>query len=95
MNILNLKNCTIASQYVATELIKVMKARPNAVLGLATGSTMTDVYLYLVTLINANDMELNSIVTFNLDEYIGLAPDHKQSYYTVSYTHLRAHETDP
>ena len=94
MNILNLKNRTIASQYVATELIKVMKARPNAVLGLATGSTMTDVYRYLVSLINANDMELNSIVTFNLDEYIGLAPDHKQSYYTYMHQHLFNHHKD-
>ncbi|WP_341636741.1 glucosamine-6-phosphate deaminase [Staphylococcus casei] len=91
MNILNLKNRTIASQYVATELIKVMKAKPNAVLGLATGSTMTDVYRYLVTLINANEMDLNSIITFNLDEYIGLAPNHKQSYYTYMHQHLFNH----
>ncbi len=91
MNILNLKNRTIASQYVATELIKVMKAKPNAVLGLATGSTMTDVYRYLVTLINANEMDLNSIITFNLDEYIGLAPNHEQSYYTYMHEHLFNH----
>ena len=44
MNVINLKNQTIASQYLATELLKQLKTKPDTVLGLATGSTMINVY---------------------------------------------------
>ena len=47
MYILNLENRQLASQYVATELLKQIKMKPDSVLGLATGNTMTDVYKYL------------------------------------------------
>lgn len=47
MYILNLENRQLASQYVAIELLKQMKLKPNSVLGLATGNTMIDVYKYL------------------------------------------------
>ncbi|MGW9903954.1 6-phosphogluconolactonase/glucosamine-6-phosphate isomerase/deaminase [Staphylococcus cohnii] len=47
MYILNLENRQLASQYVAIELLKQMKLKPNSVLGLATGNTMIDVYKYI------------------------------------------------
>ena len=65
MYILNLENRQLASQYVAIELLKQMKLKPDSVLGLATGNTMTDVYKYLKTLINNNNLQLDQIVTFN------------------------------
>ena len=65
MYILNLENRQLASQYVATELLKQIKMKPDSVLGLATGNTMTDVYKYLKTLINNNNLQLDQIVTFN------------------------------
>lgn len=68
MNVINLKDRTTASQYVAIELLKQIKSQPNAVLGLATGSTMIDIYKYLSELINVNHTKLNDVVTFNLDE---------------------------
>lgn len=46
MQLYNLRNKQLASQYVAIEFLKQIKARPDAVLGLATGSTMTDLYTY-------------------------------------------------
>lgn len=80
MYILNLENRQLASQYVAIELLKQMKLKPDSVLGIATGNTMTDVYKYLKILIN-NNLQLDQIVTFNLDEYVGLSADNEQSYH--------------
>src|SRR5699024_2890086 len=91
MNIINLKDRTMASQYVATELLKQVKLKPDTVLGLATGSTMLDVYKYLVELIDINQVDLNEVVTFNLDEYIGLSAEHTQSYHVYMNGHLFNH----
>lgn len=91
MNIINLKDRTMASQYVATELLKQVKLKPDTVLGLATGSTMLDVYKYLVELIDINQVGLNEVVTFNLDEYIGLSAEHTQSYHVYMNGHLFNH----
>ena len=91
MNVINLKDRTTASQYVAIELLKQIKSQPNAVLGLATGSTMIDIYKYLSELINVNHTKLNDVVTFNLDEYIGLAADHEQSYHAYMKENLFNH----
>ncbi|MBB2507003.1 glucosamine-6-phosphate deaminase [Staphylococcus cohnii] len=91
MYILNLENRQLASQYVAIELLKQMKLKPDSVLGLATGNTMTDVYKYLKTLINNNNLQLDQIVTFNLDEYVGLSADNEQSYHAYMYQQLFKH----
>ena len=94
MYILNLENRQLASQYVATELLKQIKMKPDSVLGLATGNTMTDVYKYLKTLINHNHLQLDQIVTFNLDEYVGLSADNEQSYHAYMYQQLfKYHQT--
>lgn len=93
MNVINLKDRTTASQYVAIELLKQIKSQPNAVLGLATGSTMIDIYKYLAELINVNHTKLNDVVTFNLDEYIGLAADHEQSYHAYMKENLFKHNS--
>ena len=91
MNLINLKNQTIASQYVATELLKQVKSKPNTVLGLATGNTMIDVYKCLSELLNINQIDLSRVATFNLDEYVGLAPNHKHSYHVYMNEHLFKH----
>ena len=44
MKITNLVDKKLASDYVAIELLKLIKDTPDAILGLATGGTMTDVY---------------------------------------------------
>lgn len=81
MRVINLKEKQLASEHVATEIVKLIISKPNTVLGLATGGTMTDVYQYLVKLINANNLDMSDVVTFNLDEYVGLSPEDKQSYH--------------
>lgn len=81
MKVINLKDKQLASEHVATEIVKLIISKPNTVLGLATGGTMTELYQYLVELINANNLDLGDVVTFNLDEYVGLSSEDKQSYH--------------
>ena len=88
MNVINLKNRTIGSQYVATEILKQVISKPNAVLGLATGNTMIEVYKTLAALLNVNQIDLSNVVTFNLDEYVGLSAEHNQSYHVYMNAHL-------
>ena len=67
-----------AATAIAARLIaRLLKEKPDAVLGLATGSTPLPLYRALV------DMQLDwsRVRTFNLDEYLGLAPEHPQSYH--------------
>ncbi len=52
----------------------------NSVLGLATGSTPLGLYRELGALCHANLLDVSRVTTFNLDEYVGLAPSHPQSY---------------
>lgn len=52
----------------------------TATLGLATGSTMTPVYQELARRHREEALSFAGITTFNLDEYVGLSPDHPKSY---------------
>jgi glucosamine-6-phosphate deaminase len=56
------------------------KAGQNAVMGLATGSTPLPLYAELVRLHREEGLSFRNVVSFNLDEYEGLAGDHPQSY---------------
>jgi glucosamine-6-phosphate deaminase len=58
-----------------------MHRKPNLVLGLATGSTPLGVYKELIRMHKEDGLDFSKVVTFNLDEYIGLSPFHKQSYH--------------
>jgi glucosamine-6-phosphate deaminase len=51
-----------------------------AVLGLATGSTPVKLYQELIRLYQEEGLSFRNVITFNLDEYYGLAPDHPESY---------------
>lgn len=59
---------------------RLMRRRPNCVLGLATGSTPLGMYQELIRLHREEGLDFSRVVTFNLDEYVGLAPTHPQSY---------------
>lgn len=60
-------------------------------LGLATGGTPLPVYRQLIADRGITPMAWSSIATFNLDEYVGLAADHPQSYHVYMNTHLMDH----
>ncbi len=66
---------------ISAELIaKEIKKKHDIVLGLATGDTPIGTYKELVKLHKEEGLDFSKITTFNLDEYVGLAPLHKNSY---------------
>lgn len=54
---------------------------PSSVLGLATGSTPLGIYRQLIDWYNKGDLDFSKAYSVNLDEYVGLSPDHEQSYH--------------
>jgi len=68
------------SQLAATIIAQQVKHKPSSVLGLATGSTPVGTYKELVRMHKDEGLDFSKVVTFNLDEYIGLPPTHPQSY---------------
>ncbi|MGL4343489.1 MAG: glucosamine-6-phosphate deaminase [Metamycoplasmataceae bacterium] len=69
-----------ASEYVAKEIISIIHNKPNAILGLATGSTPIETYKILSSDFIKNKTDWSNITTFNLDEYLGLKENDEQSY---------------
>lgn len=61
---------------------------PKSVLGLATGDTPIGMYNQLAKKCDQGDVDFCAIKTVNLDEYVGLAREHEQSYYYFMWTHL-------
>lgn len=65
----------------AAELYRaLLRRKPDAVLGLATGSTPLGLYAQLVALYRAGEISFAHATSFNLDEYVDLPPTHDQSY---------------
>jgi len=79
------------SDRAAEIVIGEIKAKPNLVLGLATGSTPEGLYARLVKAHREQGLDFSRLTTFNLDEYVGLAPDHEQSYRYFMNRHLFDH----
>ncbi len=69
-----------ASELAARVVARLLKEKPNAVLGLATGRTPVQLYKELIRFHKNDGLDFSQVTTFNLDEYIGLQPDHPQSY---------------
>jgi glucosamine-6-phosphate deaminase len=79
------------AQQVAQMIAEAIRAKPDIVLGLATGATPIGVYSELVRLHRESSLDFSRVRTFNLDEYIGLGPDHPQSYRAFMRQHLFDH----
>ncbi|MGC6426497.1 MAG: glucosamine-6-phosphate deaminase [Akkermansiaceae bacterium] len=62
--------------------------REGYVLGLATGSTPIPLYAELVRRYREEDLSFQNVITFNLDEYEGLKPNHPESYHAFMEKHL-------
>ena len=74
------KNPEDASQKAAKLVIGLLKSKPDAVLGLATGGTPVRLYRELINANARGEISFKSVETFNLDEYVGLSPRDKNSY---------------
>ncbi len=69
--------CRLAAKVIA----RVVREKPDAVLGLATGRTPLLLYRELIRLHREEGLSFRGITTFNLDEYVGLPATHDQSYH--------------
>lgn len=90
MKIAIVKNAEEGSKLAAQIFIDQVKGNPASVLGLATGSTPVKMYKLLIEACNTG-LDFSKIKTFNLDEYLGLAPTHDQSYHYFMKTQLFDH----
>jgi len=77
--------------YAAELFVGIVNEKPEAVLGLATGSTPIGIYDKMVELYNQKKVSFKNVTTFNLDEYVGVKPDNDQSYAYYMNQHLFSH----
>jgi glucosamine-6-phosphate deaminase len=80
-----------AINLVAYIISKNLIRKPHLVLGLATGRTMVPLYNRLVEMHQEENLDFSLAVTFNLDEYIGIPPEHPGSYHYFMYHNLFKH----
>ena len=85
-----------ATDCVAGLFADRLARQPDTVLGLATGGTMEAVYDRLIARHKAGEMSMAQATSFNLDEYVGLPPDHPCSYWHYMREKLFDHvDIDP
>ncbi|MFS0727317.1 glucosamine-6-phosphate deaminase [Paenibacillus sp. 1P07SE] len=75
----------------ADMIAQTVAKRPSAVLGLATGSTPVGIYKALIKQAAEQRLSFAGVTTYNLDEYVGLTPEHDQSYAYFMKQHLFSH----
>jgi glucosamine-6-phosphate deaminase len=79
------------SRSAALVVAKTLNSKPNAVLGLATGSTPLGLYRELVRMHREGGLDFSQVTSFNLDEYVGLSRDNPQSYHYFMHENLFKH----
>ena len=80
-----------ASRLAARMIATLIREKPAAVLGLATGRTPMQLYAELVRMHREESLDFGRVSTFNLDEYVGLPPEHPSSYHSFMTEHLFRH----
>lgn len=73
-----------AARIVRRQILK----KPASVIGFATGSTPLKLYSELVALFQSGSLDFSQVIAFSLDEYVGLSPNHSQSYAWFLQEHL-------
>ncbi len=80
MKVLVEKDYESMSKKAGEIFIEAISKKPDIVLGLATGSTPIGMYKEIIRACKEDGLDLSKVKTFNLDEYVGLSPDHPSSY---------------
>jgi glucosamine-6-phosphate deaminase len=96
MRVVILKTAEEVSKRAAEIVAGVVRQEPKTVLGLATGGTPLATYQRLIELCRAGQVSFAQVTTFNLDEYVGLGPEHPQSYHAFMRSQFFDHiDIDP
>lgn len=80
MRIVILENAQAVAEFGANHIVSLLNKQPKSVLGLATGTTPIKLYKELIAANKDGQVSFKNVTTFNLDEYLGLAGTHPQSY---------------
>lgn len=96
MRLIITQDYELMSDWVANYVVnRINEAKPSAqdpfVLGLPTGSTPIGVYKRLIEFYKAKKVSFAHVVTFNMDEYLGLSKEHDQSYYFFMHENFFNH----
>ena len=95
MKIIKAKDYDDASKKVANIISAQVIMKPDAVLGLATGSSPIGAYEYLIKWFKRGDVDFSEVTTINLDEYRGLPKTHDQSYWYFMHKNFFDHVNVP
>lgn len=84
------------AQWAADYIIRQIKAKANItkspfVLGLPTGSTPLETYKELIRRHRAGEISFKNVITFNMDEYVGLPEEHPESYHSFMWNNFFSH----
>lgn len=96
MRLIPLQTVAQVGQWAARHIVETINCfNPTAdkpfVLGLPTGSTPLSTYKELIALYQAGKVSFENVVTFNMDEYVGIEPNHPESYRTFMYENFFNH----
>lgn len=90
------KNYDEMSKEGARIVAELVRKKPDCVLGFATGSSPLGLYKEFIRMHKYEGLDFSKITTFNLDEYVGLPPEHPQSYQYFMWENLFNHiNVDP
>lgn len=84
------------AQWTAAYIVEQIKQKASKsdapfVLGLPTGSTPLETYRELIRLHKAGEVSFRNVITFNMDEYVGLPEEHPESYHSFMWTNFFSH----
>src|SRR5437588_4690789 len=82
MEIIIQPNAEAASFAAARIIARLVREKPDAVLGVATGSTPLALYRELTRMHREEQLDFSRVTTFNLDEYVGHNAEHPASYHS-------------
>jgi glucosamine-6-phosphate deaminase len=91
VEIIVLSSAAEVGQLAARKIAKLIKGKPAAVIGLATGSSPLAIYAELAASVRSGLLDASRVSGFALDEYVGIAAEHPQSYAAV----IRREVTEP
>lgn len=96
MRVIIQSNYDLVSKWTAAFIVKRIRefkatASSPFVLGLPTGSSPIGTYRELIAMHRAGLVSFKNVVTFNMDEYVGLPKDHPESYHSFMWKHLFSH----
>ena len=91
MKVIRCKDYDECSKVAADVFVEAIKANPEIILGLATGSSPIGIYKNLINEYKAGNISFKDVRTYNLDEYVGISRENDQSYYYFMHDNLFNH----